>query len=136
MRRLRFQHESLPQRVRFASGEAAAAVRAEAESLGATRGMVIAAPAEAELGERIAADLPVALRWSEVAMHVPLEVAERARAAASEHAVDLLVSVGGGSTTGLAKAVALSSGVPILAVPTTYAGLEATSVWGLTEAAR
>ena len=55
MRRLRFQHESLPQRVRFASGEAAAAVRAEAESLGATRVMVIAAPAEAELAERIAA---------------------------------------------------------------------------------
>ena len=136
MRRLRFQHESLPQRVRFASGEATAAVRAEAESLGARRVMVIAAPAEAELAERIAADLPVALRWSEVAMHVPLEVAERARAAASEHAVDLLVSVGGGSTTGLAKAVALTGGVPILAVPTTYAGSEATSVWGLTEAAR
>jgi maleylacetate reductase len=43
------------------------------------------------------------------------------------------VSVGGGSTTGLAKAVAMTTGLPIVAVPTTYAGSEATNVWGLTE---
>jgi alcohol dehydrogenase class IV len=69
-------------------------------------------------------------------MHVPIEVAERARAAAAEHDVDLLVSIGGGSATGLAKAVALTTGVPIVAVPTTYAGSEATDVWGLTEGNR
>jgi hypothetical protein len=68
-------------------------------------------------------------------MHVPVEVAERARAVAEEHGVDVLVSVGGGSTTGLAKAVALTTGLPIVAVPTTYAGSEATNVWGLTEGA-
>ena len=44
--------------------------------------------------------------------------------------------VGGGSTTGLAKAVALTTGLPIVAVPTTYAGSEATDVWGLTEDGR
>jgi maleylacetate reductase len=44
--------------------------------------------------------------------------------------------VGGGSTTGLAKAIALTSGLPIVAVPTTYAGSEATTVWGLTEGAK
>ena len=69
-------------------------------------------------------------------MHVPVEVAERARAAAREHDVDVVVSVGGGSTTGLAKAVALTTGLPIVAVPTTYAGSEATDVWGLTESGR
>jgi alcohol dehydrogenase class IV len=69
-------------------------------------------------------------------MHVPLVIAQRARAAAREHDADLLVSVGGGSTTGLAKAVALTTGLPIVAVPTTYAGSEATSVWGLTEDGR
>jgi alcohol dehydrogenase class IV len=53
-----------------------------------------------------------------------------------EHAADLLLSVGGGSTTGAAKAAALTTGVPILAVPTTYAGSEATPVWGLTEDGR
>ena len=67
---------------------------------------------------------------------VPVANAERARTQASEVGADLLVSVGGGSTTGLAKAVALTTGLPIVAVPTTYAGSEATNVWGLTESSR
>ncbi|MEQ1735660.1 MAG: maleylacetate reductase [Rhodoglobus sp.] len=48
----------------------------------------------------------------------------------------LTCCVGGGSTTGFAKAIALTTGIPIVAVPTTYAGSEATNVWGLTEADR
>jgi alcohol dehydrogenase class IV len=95
--------------------------------------MVIAAEDERDLAHRLAAGLPVAHWHHEVAMHVPVEVAERARAQAAAHRVDALVSVGGGSTTGLAKAVALTTGLPIVAVPTTYAGSEATNVWGLTE---
>ncbi|MFI2632838.1 maleylacetate reductase [Streptomyces collinus] len=133
---MRFEHESLTQRVVFASGAAAARVRAEVERLGASRLMVIASAAEAGLAEAVTTGLPVVVRWDEVVMHVPVEVAERARAAAAAHGADLLLSVGGGSTTGLAKAIALTSGLPILAVPTTYAGSEATSVWGLTERAR
>ncbi|MFF5979267.1 maleylacetate reductase [Streptomyces olindensis] len=132
----RLEHEGLPQRVVFASGEAAARVRAEVERLGASRVMVIAAAAEAGLARAVTAGLPVALRWDEVVMHVPVEVAERARAAAAVHRADVLLSVGGGSTTGLAKAIALTTGLPIVAVPTTYAGSEATSVWGVTERAR
>jgi alcohol dehydrogenase class IV len=77
--------------------------------------------------------LPVALRWREVVQHVPVEVAHRARKAAVEAGVDALVSIGGGSTTGLAKAVAMTTRLPIVAVPTTDAGSEATPVWGLTE---
>jgi alcohol dehydrogenase class IV len=46
---------------------------------------------------------------------------------------DIVVTVGGGSTTGLGKAVALTTCLPVIAVPTTYAGSEATNVWGLTE---
>jgi len=61
---------------------------------------------------------------------VPVENAERARAAAA--GADVLVAVGGGSAIGLAKAVALTGRLPILAVPTTYAGSEGTNVWGLT----
>ncbi|MGY0064290.1 maleylacetate reductase [Streptomyces sp. LZ34] len=133
---MRFEHETLAQRIRFAPGEAPATVRAEVERLGGTRVMVIAAAAEADLAGKVTAELPVVLGHDEVVMHVPLASAERARAAAAAHDVDLVVSVGGGSTTGLAKAVALTTGIPIVAVPTTYAGSEATSVWGLTEGAR
>ncbi|MFF8446844.1 maleylacetate reductase [Streptomyces leeuwenhoekii] len=130
---MRFTHETLGQRVVFASGEAPAAVAAEVAALDARRVMLIAAPARAALAERVGADLPVAVRHDEVVMHVPVEVAERARQAAAAGSVDALVCVGGGSTTGLAKAVALTTGLPIVAVPTTYAGSEATNVWGLTE---
>ena len=133
---MRFVHESQPQRVCFGSGEAAGMLARELERLGASRVMVIAAESESELAERITTGVPVALRYHEVVMHVPVGVAERARVAAKEHGADALVSVGGGSTTGLAKAIALTSGLPVVAVPTTYAGSEATNVWGLTEGAR
>ncbi|MPY56175.1 maleylacetate reductase [Streptomyces spongiae] len=133
---MRFEHETLPQRVRFAPGDAAASVLAEVERLGGSRVMVIAAPGESDLAAQVTAGLPVVLRHDDVVMHVPVATAERARAAAAAHDVDVMVSVGGGSTTGLAKAVALTTGLPVVAVPTTYAGSEATSVWGLTEGAR
>jgi alcohol dehydrogenase class IV len=133
---LQFEHETLGQRIRFASGAAAPALREELTRLGASRGMLIASGAEADLAKQITDGLPVVLVHDEVVMHVPVPVAERARDAAAAHDVDAIISVGGGSTTGLAKAIALTTGLPIIAVPTTYAGSEATNVWGLTEGAR
>jgi alcohol dehydrogenase class IV len=133
---MRFVHDTLPQRVAFGSGAAAANLSSEIGNLGVSRVMLIAAKAEMHLADTITKDIPVALRHDDVVMHVPVEVAERARAAAAGSNVDALVSVGGGSTTGLAKAIALTTGLPIVAVPTTYAGSEATPVWGLTEGAR
>ena len=132
MRPVAFTHETLPQRVRFAAGEAAAAVRGEVDLLGARRAMVIASPRGAEVARAVTAGIGVAVLHDGVREHVPVEVAEAARAVAAEHDVDVVVPVGGGSATGLAKAVALTTGLPVVAVPTTYAGSEATDVWGLT----
>ncbi|MDH6626243.1 maleylacetate reductase [Streptomyces sp. LBL] len=129
---MRFTHETLPQRVVFAAGKSPAAVAAEVHALGGSKVMLIASDRERGLADPIAAEIPVVLRHEEVVMHVPVEVAERARRAATGVGADILVSVGGGSTTGLAKAVAMTTGLPIVAVPTTYAGSEATNVWGLT----
>jgi maleylacetate reductase len=134
--RLQFTHDTLGQRVLFGRGLARENLGAEVARLGSIRPMLIASPAESGLAERICADFSVATWFDEVVEHVPVEVAQRARAVASATEVDLLVSVGGGSTTGLAKAVAMTTGLPIVAVPTTYAGSEATNVWGLTEARR
>src|SRR4051794_17760131 len=133
---VRFTHDNLPQRVVFASFEAAERVADEVSRLGASRVMLIAGEAEAALADTVAAGLPVAVRHAEVVMHVPVDVADRARKVAEEQQVDVLVSIGGGSPTGLAKAVALTTGLPIVAVPTTYAGSEATNVWGLTDEGR
>jgi maleylacetate reductase len=133
---MRFIHDTLPQRVCFGSGEAAANLRTQIASLGVGGVMLIASKAEMPMADEIAAGLPIALRHDDVVMHVPVQVAERAREAAARNNIDALVSVGGGSTTGLAKAVAMTTGLPIIAVPTTYAGSEATAVWGLTEGAK
>jgi maleylacetate reductase len=131
---VQFIHDWLPQRVRFASGNAAEAVADEVRRLEASRVMAIAS--DAARAEPVLAGVPIEVLHTDVVMHVPVEVAARARAVAAEHGVDALVCVGGGSTTGLAKAVAHTTGLPIVAVPTTYAGSEATDVWGLTEDGR
>ena len=133
---LEFEHETLPQRVMFGTGKAAANLASEVDRLGASRVMVVATETGAELAASVTAEIAVALRYDDVVQHVPLEKAERARRAAQNHDIDLVVCVGGGSTTGLAKAIAMTTGIPIVAVPTTYAGSEATNVWGLTEAGR
>ncbi|MCK6210086.1 maleylacetate reductase [Georgenia sp. EYE_87] len=128
-----FEHVTLGQRVVFGAGRAAEHVAVEVARRGAARAMVVASPREREIAERVCARIDVAVWFDDVVQHVPVEKAETARAVAAEHGVDLLVSVGGGSTVGLAKAVALTTGIPIVAVPTTYAGSEATNVWGLTQ---
>ncbi|GAA4703658.1 maleylacetate reductase [Nocardioides conyzicola] len=131
-----FEHQTFAQRVVFGAGTAMTSLVTEADRLGARRVLLIATHAEAELADRLAGALPVSGRFHDVRPHVPAEVAEAARALAQEIEADLLVCIGGGSTTGTAKAVALTTGLPILAVPTTYAGSEATPVWGMTEARR
>jgi maleylacetate reductase len=133
---MRFDHQTLPQRVRFASAAAAENLKDALTELGARRVMVIASRGQRVTAEAILAGVPVAHWCEEVVMHVPVEVAQRARDAAGDHDVDTLISIGGGSATGLAKAVALTTGLPIVAVPTTYAGSEVTPVWGMTEAGR
>ncbi|MFD6061338.1 maleylacetate reductase [Rhodococcus wratislaviensis] len=128
-----FEHVTLPQRVLFGAGRAAENLHSEVERLGACAVMVIAGSSEEAIAASVTSQITAALYYDDVAPHVPIDKAVKARAAAHEYAIDLLVCIGGGSTTGLAKAVALTTGLPIVAVPTTYAGSEATNVWGLTE---
>jgi maleylacetate reductase len=130
-----FTVEPLPTRVVFAPG-AIASVSDEVDRAGLTRVLVLSTPGHADLAQRLAETLGerVAGVHPYATMHVPVEVAEGARRAARAHGADGCVAIGGGSTIGLAKAIALVGGLPYLAVPTTYAGSEMTPVWGLTEA--
>lgn len=131
-----FEHTTLGQRVLFETGHAATHLAAEVSRLGARKVMVIASVRDRPEVERITAGLNVALTYDDIAPHVPIEKAEMARTAAAENDIDLLISFGGGSAAGLAKAVALTTGLPIIAIPTTYSGSEATNMWGITEASR
>lgn len=128
-----FEHLTAAQRVVFGSDKAGEFLAAELERLGSTRPMVITGGSAEQAARDITSRLKPGLWWDQVVQHVPVELAEKARAAASDAAVDALVTVGGGSTIGLGKAIALTSGLPLIAVPTTYAGSEATDTWGLTE---
>lgn len=128
-----FTYDALPGRVVFGLG-ARAHVSGEVAGLGVTRVFLIASGSAAVAADEIADALGdwCAARWAEVAEHVPVDLAERARVAARDARADVLVCVGGGSAIGLAKAVALETGMPIIAVPTTYAGSEMTPMYGLT----
>jgi len=108
---------------------------AELDRLGAGCALVLSTPGQSALAERAAALLGARAAGvlAGAVMHVPVECAAAARHAARRIGADSVVAIGGGSTTGLAKAVALDAGLPIVAVPTTYAGSEMTPIWGLTE---
>ncbi|GAB3253250.1 maleylacetate reductase [Arthrobacter pigmenti] len=128
-----FVYEALPMRVRFGA-DALAALPEELDQIGLNRVVVLCSPEQSDTGQRVAdalGDRSVGL-LAEAAMHVPSEVAQWASEEASRLGADGCVAVGGGSAIGLGKAIALKHGLPIVAIPTTYAGSEMTPVWGLT----
>lgn len=132
-----FVHDQAAGRVLFGSGSRRR-IPDEVDRLGASRVVLVCAASQrgpagevaAALGARLAARLPGG------SAHVPAAEVASAVAAVGECAADLLLSFGGGSATGLAKAVALRTGLPILAVATTYAGSEVSPIWGITEHGR
>ena len=130
-----FVYTSQPQRVVFGAGSLAHLGR-EIEALGARRALVLSTPEQRAQAERVAELLgpQAAGIFDRAVMHVPIETAREAREVARKLDADCAVAIGGGSTTGLGKAIALDSGLPILAIPTTYAGSEMTPIYGLTEA--
>lgn len=129
-----FTYQTQPSRVVFGAGTLAALPR-EMDALGARRALVLSTPEQVASAERVAALLGerCAGVFPRAVMHVPIEVAREAREVARALGADCAVAIGGGSTTGLGKAIALESGLPIVAVPTTYAGSEMTPIYGLTE---
>lgn len=104
--------------------------------LGAQRALILCTPEQQGIAEQIAKILGARTAgiYPKAVMHVPAETAAAAVAEAARVGADCALAVGGGSTTGLGKAIALQSGLPILAIPTTYAGSEMTPIYGITEA--
>lgn len=134
MNSLKFTHDTLPQRVVLDTGRVVERVRAEAEQLGIRRPMLISTEGTHEVADSLAAVLSPAEHCRKAVQHVPRAIADEATSAARDSGADGVISIGGGSATGLAKAVALETSLPVIAVPSTYAASEATPVWGITEA--
>lgn len=130
----RFTYESLPMRVLMGPG-VLARLPEEIDRAGLKRVLVLCSPSQHKADEAVArliGDRAVGV-YPHARMHVPIESAAAARDRAAELGADGCVTVGGGSAIGLGKAIALEHGLKIIAVPTTYAGSEMTSIWGLTE---
>lgn len=130
-----FVYVAQPARVVFGSGSLAHLER-EIDLLGARRALVLSTPEQAQQAQAVADRLGIRAAgiFPRAMMHVPIETAREAREEARRLGADCAVAIGGGSTTGLGKAIALDSGLPILAIPTTYAGSEMTPIYGITEA--
>ena len=64
--------------------------------------------------------------------HVPQELLAEARQKLDGFQADTVVALGGGSAIGFGKALRLDRDVHFVAVPTTYAGSEMTTLWGTT----
>jgi maleylacetate reductase len=117
------------------SAEASGLEDLPAHLAGYRAALVISGPSRRHF-ERLAAVLP-SLRlepFAEARRHVPLALVERAARELHASGADVVVALGGGSSIGLGKALRLRSSFFFVAIPTTYAGSEATDIHGVTSA--
>ena len=128
-----FIHEAPAQRIVFGAGTIAT-VRSELGRLKVTRAVVLSTPGHRQLAGRVADLLGECAvgQFHGAVPHTPVEVTEEALEFLRNRRSDAVVSIGGGSTTGLGKAVASRLGIQHLVIPTTYAGSELTPVLGET----
>jgi maleylacetate reductase len=129
-----FIYTALPARVVFGVGKLAS-IREEVDAIGSTRALVLCTPPQRAQAEQVAELL--GSRFAGIhdgaEMHVPIESARKGRKLAAKLEADCAIAIGGGSTIGLGKAIALEAPIPIIAIPTTYAGSEMTPIFGITE---
>jgi hypothetical protein len=128
-----FVYEAPPGRVVFGAGSIAS-VADEARRLGMGNALVLSTPGRAGEAERAAGLLGERAGgvFAGARMHTPVDVTDAAMEIVREKGIDGTVAIGGGSTTGLGKAIALRTNLPQIVIPTTYAGSEMTDMLGET----
>lgn len=132
-----FVYSTSPAHIVFGTGKAAT-VGEWIDRIGCRRALVLSTPHQKADAERLAETLGsrTAGVFAGAVMHTPVEVTEKAMDVVRQTAADCVVSLGGGSTTGLGKAIAYRTDLPQIVVPTTYAGSEVTPILGQSEAGR
>lgn len=130
-----FIYNALPARVVFGHG-VVGQVADEVRALGCKRAFLLSTPPQRDQAEQLAADLGdlAAGLFAGAVMHTPVDVTEQALDRLREGGGDCTIALGGGSTIGLGKAIALRTDLPQVVIPTTYAGSEATPILGETAA--
>ena len=134
---MKFQYRPLPWNIIFGVG-ALDRLPQELDNLNKFRALILTTPNQADDGKRIIKMLGnrAAGLFDQSEMHVPAATLSAATSLAKELDIDCTVSLGGGSTTGLGKALAAREGIDNIVIPTSYAGSEMTDIWAVTEAGR
>jgi maleylacetate reductase len=131
-----FTYDGVPVRVVFGPG-ARRRLAAELDRLGLRQVVLIASGSSRAEADALVEVLDHRVTWrvDGVRQHVPVELVEQVTADVVQVDGDGVVTLGGGSATGLGKSLA-RSGLPLVAIPTTYSGSEMTTMWGVTTAGR
>jgi alcohol dehydrogenase class IV len=132
-----FEYTANPSRVIFGSGSIKKLPN-EIKRLGLKSPLFLSTPqqiSQAEDIQNIVTDASIhsAGIYTKATMHTPSHVTEDAMSFMKTKDADCIVSIGGGSTTGLGKAISIRTGLPHICVPTTYAGSEMTPILGETQ---
>ena len=129
-----FEYKALPWNIIFGVG-VLKRLPEELDKMGLSRALVLSTPFQSEQASEIASLLGdrASGLFDQAVMHVPGETVKAAIKLANSVKADCTVSLGGGSTTGLGKALVLKLDLPNIAIPTTYAGSEMTNIWGMTD---
>lgn len=128
-----FEYNANPGRVVFGSGTLKK-LPAEIARLSLKAPLVLSTPQQISHAETVKSVLEgkVAGVFTEATMHTPTNITEQALAYATAQGADSVISIGGGSTIGLGKALSIRTGLPHICIPTTYAGSEMTPILGET----
>ncbi|KAI1480881.1 putative maleylacetate reductase [Daldinia eschscholtzii] len=132
-----FEYNSNPSRVVFGSGTIKK-VPEELSRANVSKPFLLSTPQQVshiDLLKGVLGDV-VSGVFTEATMHTPVEVTERALEQLKSSGADSIISIGGGSTVGLGKALSIRTGLFHLTIPTTYAGSEVTPILGETDAGR
>ncbi|WP_262695675.1 maleylacetate reductase [Kordiimonas aquimaris] len=134
---IEFEYQTLPWNIVFGAG-ALARLPGELDKLGMKRALVLTTPNQTDSGETVLdlLDDRAAGLFDQCVMHVPQQTVTAASVRARELGADCTVALGGGSTTGLGKALAVQMNLPNIVIPTSYAGSEMTNIWAITDEGR
>lgn len=128
-----FEYNANPGRVIFGSGTLQK-LPDEIARLNVKAPLVLSTPQQVSQAESVQTVLKgqIAGVFSEATMHTPTHVTDKALEYAQAQGADVVISIGGGSTIGLGKAISIRTGLPHICIPTTYAGSEMTPILGET----
>ena len=132
-----FEYNASPARVIFGSGTLQK-LPDELKRLNVSSPLLLSTPQQVQQAEQLKQILngKIAGIFTEAAMHTPTHITDKALSYAQEVQADSIIAIGGGSTTGLGKAISIRTGLPHICIPTTYAGSEMTPILGETSSGK